>query len=350
MNEPMHRAELWRPLKSDKVQCRLCSHYCAIAVGHRGLCGVRVNHRGVLHTLVRDRVAALHLDPVEKKPLYHFYPGSRTLSLGTMGCNLSCSFCQNFSLSQPPRQGKAIQGEQVQAEAVVGLAIRSNAASISYTYSEPTIFFELVSDVARHAREHDVHNIIVSNGYQSPECLKEWGPLIDAANIDLKAFSEDFYKTICGARLQPVLDNLQAIRSLGWWMEVTTLVIPGLNDDPGELQAMADFICRELGPQTPWHLSRFHPDHDMLDRPPTPPRTLRLAWEKGKESGLRHVYIGNMTGVAGEETLCPGCGEVLLRRHGFDVENIGMDRGACRSCGTHVEGKGMEALSLETAP
>ncbi len=344
---PMDEARLWKPLKGEKVQCRLCAHFCIIADTERGNCGVRVNRQGRLFTLVRDTVAALNLDPVEKKPLYHYFPGTKTLSLGTMGCNLSCSFCQNSGLSQPPRRGEAVLGERVRAEALVELALRSKAASISYTYSEPTVFFELVEDVAIRAREQGLGNIIVSNGFHSRECLESWGPLINAANIDLKAFTEGFYRDICGARLQPVLDNLKTIRELGWWLEVTTLLIPGLNDDPGELRAMADFIYRELGPQTPWHLSRFHPDHAMQDRPPTPPQTLRRAWEIGKEVGLSHVYVGNITGVAGEATECSGCGVPLLRRHGFHVQNIGMNDGACRMCGAPAEGQGMGIIPLE---
>lgn len=345
LNHPMDEARLWKPLQDEKVHCRLCAHYCVIPEGDRGICGVRVNRQGKLYTLVRDTVAALNLDPVEKKPLYHFFPGTRTLSLGTMGCNLSCSFCQNFSLSHPPRAGKPVRGERVRGEDVVDLALRSKAASISYTYSEPTIFFELVEDIATRAREQGLRNIIVSNGFQSRACLDAWGPLIDAANIDLKAFTERFYTDVCGARLQPVLDNLKTIRGLGWWLEVTTLLIPGLNDDPGELRAMADFIHRELGAETPWHLSRFHPDHTMLDRPATPPETLKSAWEIGKEAGLSHVYVGNMTGVAGEGTDCSACGTTLLRRNGFHIQNIAMQDGVCRACGAAVEGHGMESTT-----
>ncbi|WP_244148894.1 AmmeMemoRadiSam system radical SAM enzyme [Desulfonatronum thioautotrophicum] len=347
---PHDEARLWKPLRSAKVHCRLCAHFCVIAEGDRGLCGVRINQQGKLYTLVRNTVAALNLDPVEKKPLYHFFPGTKTLSLGTMGCNLSCSFCQNASLSAPPRQGQAVRGERVRAEDVVELALRSQAASISYTYNEPTVFFELVEDVAAKAKEKGLGNIVVSNGFQSRECLESWGPLISAANIDLKAFTEQFYKDVCGGRLQPVLDNLKTIRDLGWWLEVTTLLIPGLNDDPGELRAMADFIFRELGSQTPWHISRFHPDHTMLDRPPTSPQSLKKAWEIGKEAGLVHVYVGNITGVAGEGTECSGCGATLLRRHGFHVQNVGMDKEACQACGVSVAGRGMDALALgETA-
>lgn len=341
------RASLWKPLKHDKVQCQLCAQYCVISEGRRGQCGVRINRAGILHTLVRDKVAALHLDPVEKKPLYHFYPGTQTLSLGTMGCNLSCSFCQNYSLSQPPRQGRTILGETVRAEDVVSLATNAEAASISYTYSEPTIFFELVVDIAARAQQQGLQNIIVSNGFQSRECLEVWGPLINAANIDLKAFTEDFYRDVCDAGLKPVLDNLKYIHGLGWWLEITTLVIPGLNDDPGELRAMAEFIRTELGPEVPWHLSRFHPDHVMLDRPPTPPGTLKRAWEIGKQAGLHHVYVGNIVGVAGERMDCPDCGTTLLRHSGFHVQNIGLEMGLCRKCGRKADGKGMDALPME---
>ncbi|SDB07640.1 pyruvate formate lyase activating enzyme [Desulfonatronum thiosulfatophilum] len=348
MDSPLDdKAMLWKPLQNGKVHCRLCSHYCVIPDAQRGLCGVRENREGVLFTLVRDKVAALHLDPVEKKPLYHFYPGTKTLSLGTMGCNLSCSFCQNFSLSQPPRQGKAVMGERVTAGEIVDAAVHASASSISYTYSEPTIFFELVVDVAARAHERGLMNIIVSNGFQTRDCLEVWGPLIDAANIDLKAFTEDFYKNICGAGLKPVLDNLKTIHGLGWWLEVTTLIIPGLNDDPGELRAMAEFIHGELGPEVPWHLSRFHPSHAMNDRPPTPPETLRNAWEIGKQAGLHHVYVGNISGVAGEQTDCHECGTTLLRRSGFGVRNLALENGLCRNCGQKAEGRGMESISLE---
>lgn len=350
MQSNIDEASLWKSLKDNKVQCRLCAHYCVMAEGERGLCGVRCNQDGTLYTLVRNQVAALNLDPIEKKPLYHFYPGTKTLSLGTMGCNMSCLFCQNAGLSQSPRQGQAIQGQILKSGHIVDMAQRMGAASISYTYSEPTIFFELVMHVATQAQKQGLQNIVVSNGFQSKECLQAWGPLINAANIDLKAFTESFYKDICGARLQPVLDTLRMIRDLGWWLEVTTLIIPGLNDDPGELRDMADFIRNDLGPEVPWHLSRFHPDHTMLVRPVTPPETLERAWRIGKEAGLHHVYVGNITGVAGEQTLCSGCGEILFQRQGFGVRNIGMQGRVCGGCGLEPEGRGMDALPMGGKP
>ena len=350
MDASTDQAKLWKPLKNGKVQCRLCAHFCVIALLQRGLCGVRENREGALFTLVRDRVAALNLDPVEKKPLYHFHPGTASLSLGTMGCNLSCTFCQNSSLSQSPKQGKPIRGDVISAGDIVALALQTKAASISYTYSEPTVFFELVLETAELAMERGLLNIIVSNGFQSPECLEAWGPYIRAANIDLKAFREDFYKDQCGARLKPVLENLKTIRGLGWWLEVTTLIIPGLNDDPGEMRDLAGFIAQELGVDTPWHLSRFHPDHLLLDRPPTPTATLDMARDIGAQAGLRFVYVGNVAVHDGAHTYCPDCKKMVLRRTGFSVRSTGLDRGACAGCGRVIPGRGMEQLRMEGRP
>lgn len=334
----MHQAALWKPLENGRVQCRLCAHFCRIAPGQRGICGVRENRDGTLFTLVYDKVAAVNLDPVEKKPLYHFLPGSLTFSFGAMGCNLSCTFCQNADLSQSPRQGRPITGQAVTPEALVQAALDSGAASISYTYSEPTVFFELMRDTATLAKKAGLKNILVSNGFQSPQCLDELGPLIDAANIDLKAWNEEFYRDICGARLGPVKKNLVHIRRLGWWLEVTTLLIPGLNDDPGELREMAAFVFAELGADTPWHLSRFHPDHAMRDRGPTPPKTLEAARDIGRAAGLRFVYVGNLGPGERNDTLCPSCGATVVRRTGFSAEPARLRAGACPDCGAMVAG------------
>jgi len=334
----MEPARLWKPLKTGTLQCGLCSHFCLINVGERGRCGVRVNQGGELFTLVYDRVAAINVDPVEKKPLYHFMPGSRTLSFGTMGCNLGCSFCQNYALSQPPRLGQAIEGQEITPAALVRAAKEARCASISYTYSEPTIFFELMQDTARMAREHGLANIIVSNGFMSPECLDELAPLIDAANIDLKAFTPEFYENVCQARLEPVKMNLARMRGLGWWVEVTTLVIPGLNDSPGELSAMAEFIAGSIGTDTPWHLSRFHPEFNLQDRPVTPSSTLEMAWETGRKAGLQYVYVGNVPGHPHNSTSCPHCGKPALVREGFTVTGGSRD-GTCPSCGTQLAGR-----------
>lgn len=337
-----HEARLWKPLKDAAAQCRLCSHFCVIKPGARGLCGVRENQDGALATLVYALPAAVNVDPVEKKPLYHFLPATRTFSLGTMGCNLSCSFCQNATLSQPPRLGQKISGHRAEPAELVAAALDSGSRSLSYTYSEPTVFFELVQDTARLALAKGLKNILVTNGFMSSDCLEALGPgdggLVQAANVDLKAFTEGFYRERCGARLAPVLKNLAHMRRLGWWLEVTTLVIPGLNDAPGELADMAAFIKAELGPDTPWHLSRFHPDFKMLDRPVTPHETLLAAREAGRAAGLRFVYIGNASGPGFGDTLCPACKALVISRSGFQAEIRGLADGRCRACGAGLPG------------
>ena len=338
----MHPARLWKAMPDsggkdpDRVQCLLCSQFCLIPSGGYGMCGVRINQDGQLMTLVYDRVAAVNVDPVEKKPLYHFLPSSLTFSLGTMGCNLSCSFCQNFSLSQPPRNGRAVAGRVMTPEDIVSQALATGCKSISYTYSEPTIFFELVQDTASLAQEQGLKNILVSNGFQSPDCLDSLGQLIDAANIDLKAFTPEFYRKRCGARLGPVKRTLEHIVSLGWWLEVTTLVIPGLNDTDEELMELSAFIAGKLGTQVPWHLSRFHPDHELRNRPPTPVATLEHAAGLGRAAGLQYVYIGNVPGHAANQTLCPACGSVAAARTGFSLADP-FD-GTCQACGHCLDG------------
>jgi pyruvate formate lyase activating enzyme len=337
----MHPAALWKPLPDGRTACRLCSHFCRIPKGAKGLCGVRTNKDGALFTLVYDRVAAINLDPVEKKPLYHFLPGTMTFSFGTMGCNLSCAFCQNYSLSQPPRQGREITGEWVTPASLVEAARRSGAASISYTYSEPTIFFELMRDTAGLAHGAALKNIMVTNGFQSRQCLDALSGLIDAANVDLKAMTEDFYTRTCGARLGPVLKNLAHMRKLGWWLEVTTLLIPGANDGAEELKKLATFLVRELGADTPWHISRFHPDFAMRDRPPTPLDSLARAYDIGREAGLSYVYVGNVRDDSRNSTQCPGCGENVLSRAGFGLLAARTVGGKCGHCGAPIAGYGL---------
>jgi pyruvate formate lyase activating enzyme len=337
----MHPASLWKPLPDGRTACRLCSHFCRIEDGRRGLCGVRQNSGGALFTLVYDRVAAANLDPVEKKPLYHFLPGTMTFSFGTMGCNLSCSFCQNYSLSQPPRQGKPIAGERVTPAELVRAARNTAAASISYTYSEPTIFFELMRDSADLAKAAGLKNIMVTNGFQSRPCLDALAGRIDAVNVDLKAMNPDFYERVCGGKLKPVLRNLVRMRELGWWIEVTTLLIPGANDADGELRELADFLVRELGAETPWHVSRFHPDFAMRDTPPTPPERLERAHAIGREAGLAHVYVGNVASDAHNGTDCAGCGKRLIERTGFGVRQVGTRHGKCPACGQTLAGRGL---------
>ncbi len=344
----MREALLWQPLKNDMVQCRLCSHFCRIEPAKRGLCGVRENRSGTLYTLVGNQTASTNMDPIEKKPLFHFLPGTSSLSIGAPGCNFSCDFCQNHSLSQPPRENGIIQSHSVTPQSIVDSALASGARSISYTYSEPTIFFELVLDTSRLAALKGLANVLVTNGFQSPECIKELDPVIHAANVDLKSFTENFYRDYCGGRLKPVLENLVRMLDAGWWVEVTTLVIPGLNDSPSELADIARFISEELGPDVPWHVSRFHPGYRMQDRPSTPVRTLEKAWKIGREAGLHYVYTGNVPGHSGEHTLCPECGEIVVERQGFSTTrtNFGKVPGNCDNCETTLAGVGWEELKV----
>lgn len=338
----MYPAKLWKRMADGMVQCRLCAHYCRLGDGDRGKCGVRQCEDGELFTLVHDKVAAVNLDPVEKKPLHHFYPGSVSLSIGTMGCNLACAFCQNYTLSQPPRQGRPVLGEKASPDDLVQAAVWNNAKTLSYTYNEPTVFFELLTETATLAHAQGLKNIIVSNGFQSPQCLTALAPLIDAANIDLKAMSADFYERICGARLPPVLANLVRMRKLGWWLEVTTLLIPGVNDDPAELRELATFLVRELGADTPWHVSRFHPDYAMRDRPATPLNRLEMAYDIGREAGLSYIYVGNVRGDEHNNTVCAHCGEMLIKRTGFAVKAVRtVNSGRCPHCGETLPGVGL---------
>jgi pyruvate formate lyase activating enzyme len=332
----MHKAILWRPGKNNAVQCTLCCHYCLIPAGGKGACGVRLNDRGVLYTLVADKAAALNLDPVEKKPLFHFLPGTQTLSLGTEGCNMGCVFCQNHHLSQPVRAGKKPAGTPVSPDSLVKFALHSGAQSISYTYTEPTVFSELVISTSAAAAEHGLKNILVSNGYQSPEALSRLDATIHAANFDLKSFSDNFYRAHCGARLKPVLRTLRAAKKYGWWVEITTLVIDGMNDSMEELQAIATFIAAELGQDVPWHVSRFHPAYRMTGTAPTVPAAIERALESGYKAGLRFVYAGNMPGHAAENTYCPVCGQLLISRVGFTAHFN--TAGRCARCNTTLPG------------
>lgn len=328
-------ARLWEAQDDDIVRCRLCAHYCSIDNDSVGKCGVRKNIGGSLFTRSANEVAAINLDPVEKKPLYHFLPGTFTFSFGTFGCNFACDFCQNNDISQYCRLWEEA-GQKASPERLVQLAQKYKAASISYTYNEPTVFFELMQPTARMAHDTGLRNVMVSNAYMSPEAFKELDGLIDAANFDLKSFNDDFYKDFCGARLKPVLQTIKrAVRS-GWWVELTTLVISGLNDSENELSEMAMFIAGELGADIPWHVSRFHPAYKMQDRPATNIASLERALEAGYKAGLKYVYAGNVPGHKAENTFCPVCKASLLERQGYTVAP-GFS-GLCPECGEVIVG------------
>jgi pyruvate formate lyase activating enzyme len=336
----MKEAILYEKLSKSRVRCHLCAHHCVIAEGKLGVCRVRKNVHGMLYTLVYGRTISQHVDPVEKKPLYHFYPGSRAYSMATPGCNFRCQWCQNADIAHMPRERGLIAGYEATPEQIVADARASDSRSIAYTYTEPTIFFEYAYDTARLAHAAGIANIYVTNGYMTTEMLETFHPYLDAANVDLKAFRQKTYNRYVGAGLGPVLDAMKAMKRLGIWLEVTTLVVPGLNDDPAELRDAARFVAQELGAETPWHLSRFFPTYHMTDRPPTPIETLRRAWEIGLDEGLHYVYLGN---VAGESnTTCHQCGQLLIRRSGYWIAENHVRDGRCPTCGTPVAGVGME--------
>ena len=333
----MHEAMLWEPAGEGRVRCNLCAHRCLIPEGRRGVCMVRENRGGTLYSRVHGRIVSQALDPIEKKPLFHFLPGAPALSIATVGCNFRCDFCQNWEISQYPREhGGAVLGERVTPEELVAQAKSAGAPIIAYTYTEPTVFFELAYETARLAAREGIRHVFVSNGYLTEEAAREIAPYLHGINIDLKSFSDEFYRRHCGATLQPVLDTIERMVGLGVWVEVTTLVIPGWNDSSRELAWLAEFLSG-VSPNIPWHISRFIPAWRVTDRPPTPVSTLRRARRIGLEAGLKYVYLGNVPGE-GEDTHCPSCGETLIRRHGFYILQNRLREGRCPSCGTEIPG------------
>lgn len=332
-------ASLYDTEADGVVRCRLCRHLCRIEPGRRGICRVRENRGGVLETLVYGRLVARSVDPIEKKPLFHVLPGSRSYSIATVGCNFRCDFCQNADIAQPSNAlTRRTAGGRVDPAAVAADALDHGCQTIAYTYTEPTVFFEFARDTARLAAREGLRNVFVTNGYMSEAALEAIAPDLHAANVDLKAFSEDFYRSHCGGTLRGVTASLRAMRRGGIFLEVTTLLIPGLNDDGAELAELAAFIATELGPQTPWHVSRFHPTHRLTDRPPTPAATLFAARDIGLRAGLRHVYTGNIPGEGGEDTLCPDCGRTLIARRGYRIHANRLAEGRCDACGAEIDG------------
>jgi pyruvate formate lyase activating enzyme len=333
----MKEALFYEKLDTHAVQCHLCAHHCVIGQGKRGICGVRENRGGILCTLVYGRSIAVYIDPIEKKPLFHFLPGSKSFSIATAGCNFRCIHCQNYDISQMPRNRDVIMGKNLSPEDIVSLAKQNGCESISYTYTEPTIFYEYAYDIAKRASAEGLKNVFVTNGYITEDPLREISPYLDAANIDLKSFTEGFYKKICGAKLQPVLDAIKLYRELGIWIEITTLIIPTHNDSPSELEQIASFI-KALGPDIPWHITAFHPTYRLTDQPPTPVSTLMQARDIGIRKGLRYVYVGNVPGERGENTSCYKCGELLIERYGFRIVKNGIIDAQCPKCQAHIDG------------
>ena len=336
----MKEGMFYEVIGKDQVRCGLCRFHCLINNGNRGICGVRENQDGKLYSLTYGKLCAAHIDPIEKKPLFHVFPGSKTYSIAMVGCNFHCQHCQNAEISQVTRN-TPIKGNNFAPELIVQQARESNCLSISYTYTEPTTFYEFAYDTVRLAKASGLRNIFVTNGYISKDALLQISPFLDAANIDLKGFSKDFYRNIVQARLSEVLDSIIEYRKLGIWIELTTVAIPGLNDSDSELQGIASFIMTNLGADIPWHITRFHPAYQLTNLPLTPVSTLQRARNIGLATGLNFVYVGNVSGEMGENTYCPSCAVLLIERSGFTINSNWIKNGACPACGSMIAGIGI---------
>jgi len=332
----MKEAMFYQKLNDTTVKCNLCSHRCRIVESKRGICGVRENRNGILYTLVYGKAVSRAIDPIEKKPLFHFLPGSSAYSVATVGCNFRCKNCQNWETSQSPKLQGTIIGEDVSPEEILEAAKRMNCKSIAYTYTEPVIFMEYAYDTAKLAVKNGINNVFVTNGYITKEALKEIAPYLHAANIDLKSFSDEFYRKNCGARLEPVLETIKLHKKLGIWIEITTLIIPKLNDSEENLRKIAEFI-KNVGNEIPWHISAFYPAYQLIDLPPTPIETLRKGREIGRKVGLKYVYLGNIAGE-GENTYCFNCGKILIERYGHQVKKNEIKDSHCPNCNSIVDG------------
>ena len=336
----LKEALLYKKLEDNRVSCFLCSHHCLIPDGKFGICNVRENKGGTLYTHAYGKLVAQHVDPIEKKPLYHFLPGSTSFSIATVGCNFQCGFCQNWQISQA-REAKTLglRSVDTKPKEVVKEATLSGSKSISYTYTEPTIFFEYALDVGQLAKKEGLYNVFVTNGYMTEEMIRMAHPWLDAANIDLKSFNDGYYKKLCKGRLDPVLKSIELMNKLGIWVEVTTLVVPGKNDSEEEFRKIAEFLAG-IDRSIPWHISRFYPQYQMEELGSTPIKTLNRAYEIGKESGLRYVYLGNVMGE-GSNTYCHHCNHLLIERAGYSIRKDKIQDGKCPHCQIPIAGVGL---------
>lgn len=334
----MKEALLYKKVDNDNVICNLCNHNCLISPDNTGLCGVRVNKKGTLYTLNYGKLIASHLDPIEKKPLYHFHPGSTAYSIATIGCNFRCEFCQNWEIAQYAQYSDNIPGEDTNPKQIVNNAKKFQADSISYTYTEPTIFFELAYDTAKIAKENGILNTFVTNGFMSKEAIDMISPYLDAANVDLKSIQQEFYTKYCKAKLEPVLENIKYMHQKGIFIEITTLFITGLNDSDEEIRKIAKTIAN-VNPEIPWHVSRFHPCYKLQNVPSTPINTIKKTRQIGIEAGLKHVYTGNIIDSEGSITYCPQCNTVLISRTGFSIKSNLIKNGLCPQCSYKIHGR-----------
>jgi pyruvate formate lyase activating enzyme len=326
----------YEPIGDQRLICHLCPRECRVADQERGYCGVRENRGGEYYTLVHNRVCSANVDPIEKKPFFHFLPGTQALSIATAGCNMECRFCQNWQISQfRPEQ---VASTEATPEGLLRVARQKGAPSIAYTYTEPTVYYEYMLAVARYTAPQGIRNVVVSNGYILEAPLRELAPHLAAYKVDLKAFTEGFYRDQCSGRLEPVLRTLKVLKSLGLWTEIVVLVIPTLNDDDESNRAMFAWIASELGPDIPVHLTRFHPTYKIQNLPDTPVATLERLHALAKAAGLQFVYLGNLPGHAAESTYCPGCGKRVVERFGYVLGRVDLRDGRCSGCGRLIPG------------
>ncbi len=334
-------ARYYEKTGANRVRCALCPRECVIGKGERGHCRVRENRAGVLFSLVYAEPCALHLDPIEKKPFFHFLPGTQAVSLSTVGCNLNCKFCQNWQISQA--RPEDVETRRTPPASIVDQAVSLRAPSVAFTYTEPVVYIEYAQDIAKLARERNIKSVVVSNGYIRAKPLSDLCGLVDAIKIDLKAFDESYYRDICNASLRPVLDTILAIRGRGIWLELVYLVVPTLNDGAAGIRNMARWIAANLGPDVPIHFSRFYPQYRLENLPPTPVSALDDAYEACRAEGLRYVYVGNVPGHRAESTYCPNCSRKIVARSGYRIESLDIRNGACRFCAHPIPGIWQEA-------
>jgi len=333
----MKKAILWEK-KDNYIQCHLCRHNCIIADGKVGICGVRINKKGILYSKIWGKTTGIGIDKIEKKPLFHFLPGASALSFGTIGCNFHCNFCQNYTSSQSLKEDFDIAQQNITPSEIIKSAKKNNCKIIAYTYNEPTIFLEFALECMKKARTNNIKNVFVSNGYFSKNAFDLFAPHLDAINIDLKSFNEEFYKKIIGAKLQGVLESLKLIAKSKIWLEVTTLVIPAKNDSNEELKQIASFIYNELGCSVPFHISRFFPAYKMYDIVPTTAETLLNAKKIAEACGLKYVYIGNIDLKNTEDTICPNCKKILVKRQIYEILKNNIIDSKCVFCGEKISG------------
>jgi pyruvate formate lyase activating enzyme len=335
----LKEAVLWQALDDKKVQCNLCSWKCVIGKGSSGRCRIRKNIDGKLYSVNYHKLCSANPDPIEKKPLFHFQPGSKSFSIAAPGCNFQCAFCQNWQISQMAIEDGRIDGQAFEPAKLVEFALNTGCRSMAYTYTEPTVFMELANDCGKIAKQKGLANVFVSNGFMSKEAIDFASDWLDGINVDLKSFSEDYYKNLCGAKLKPVLDTIDYIANhTKIWMEITTLVVPGQNDSDKELKQIADFLIKTCGADMPWHVSRFFPQYKYSETPPTPTVTLQRAFDIAKTAGLHYVYIGNLPSAKAENTYCPKCQQLLIGREGFYVTKNRVKNNCCPDCDEKIAG------------